>query len=528
MASLTQFLKLYKPVSDEIGWDDNMNANLDTLDGFMNQFMSVPGFVGAWSNNTNYTVGNITLEISSGSFYQAQVAHTSSAPPTTFLQERTGRPGLWVLNNNAAQTSAAQAAASAAAAAGSASSASASAASAAASASASAGALLKTGGTMTGPLTLAHDPVGSLESATKQYVDAHIGGAGFLPLTGGTMTGALSVLPPTLGSHPATKTYADTTFLPTTGGTLTGPLTLPVGAPVGGNTAANKAYVDSTVAGAGFLPITGGTLAPPGNLAIPVGAVFQAGTAQFFQTAQFTVQNMEGNWRWLYNRGTGALTWQRGSDGASLVSVDPSGNVTALAANFAVNGIFSNIVRGVNGVSCTGDDSMFFTASPTVRIMRFTADGWQWVWDATNGNLGWNTVDGAFVNFRHIDGFVVNFKGGFIAAGSIVLQSDARLKQNVTPVTGALATVMQMKPSTFQWIADGTEDYGFVAQDMQPVMPDCVGVAGIELPDGTGGVDDANPTLGIKSYQLLTMAIAAIQELNTTLGAMQARLDALA
>jgi hypothetical protein len=46
------------------------------------------------------------------------------------------------------------------------------------------------GGTMTGALTLAADPVAQLAAATKQYVDAGV--ATRLPLTGGTLTGAMN------------------------------------------------------------------------------------------------------------------------------------------------------------------------------------------------------------------------------------------------------------------------------------------------------------------------------------------------
>ncbi len=48
-----------------------------------------------------------------------------------------------------------------------------------------------TGGTMTGPLTLAGDPTSDLQAATKRYADTLA--AGDLPLTGGTIQGALQV-----------------------------------------------------------------------------------------------------------------------------------------------------------------------------------------------------------------------------------------------------------------------------------------------------------------------------------------------
>jgi hypothetical protein len=89
------------------------------------------------------------------------------------------------------------------------------------------------GGTLTGPLTLAADPVASLGAATKQYVDAHSGtggGGGYLPINGGTLTGMLTLAGAPIGSNDAvTKNYVDLTqtggpFLPLSGGTVLGPL----------------------------------------------------------------------------------------------------------------------------------------------------------------------------------------------------------------------------------------------------------------------------------------------------------------
>lgn len=66
------------------------------------------------------------------------------------------------------------------------------------------GKLDKTGGTMTGFITLHADPTSALHAATKQYADT------MLPKAGGTMTGLLTLSgAPTTGLHAATKTYVD-------------------------------------------------------------------------------------------------------------------------------------------------------------------------------------------------------------------------------------------------------------------------------------------------------------------------------
>jgi len=52
--------------------------------------------------------------------------------------------------------------------------------------------------------------------------------------------------------------------------------------------------------------------------------------------------------------------------------------------------------------------------------------------------------------------------------------SDYRLKENVQPLTGALATVAAIKPVTFNWKSDGSDGQGFIAHELQAVVPDCV------------------------------------------------------
>ena len=100
--------------------------------------------------------------------------------------------------------------------------------------------------------------------------------------------------------------------------------------------------------------------------------------------------------------------------------------------------------------------------------------------------------------------------------------SDYRLKENIAPMTGALATVAQLKPCTYTWKADGSDGQGFIAHELQAVVPDCV----------TGEKDavdaDGNPKYqGIDTSFLVATLTAAIQELKAELDTTKARLAAL-
>jgi hypothetical protein len=86
--------------------------------------------------------------------------------------------------------------------------------------------------------------------------------------------------------------------------------------------------------------------------------------------------------------------------------------------------------------------------------------------------------------------------------------SDYRLKHDIQPMQNALATVAQLKPVTYKWNADNSESQGFIAHELQEVVPECV----------TGEKDavdaEGNPQYqGIDTSFLAATMVAAIQEL---------------
>jgi hypothetical protein len=57
---------------------------------------------------------------------------------------------------------------------------------------------------------------------------------------------------------------------------------------------------------------------------------------------------------------------------------------------------------------------------------------------------------------------------------SYVTTSDYRLKENIAPMTGALNKVALLKPVTYKWKSDGSDSQGFIAHELQEVVPECV------------------------------------------------------
>jgi hypothetical protein len=95
--------------------------------------------------------------------------------------------------------------------------------------------------------------------------------------------------------------------------------------------------------------------------------------------------------------------------------------------------------------------------------------------------------------------------------------SDYRLKEDIAPMTGALAKVAQLNPVTYKWKVNGENGEGFIAHELQAVVPEAVtGDKDGVYPDGTPkyqGVDTsfvvATLTAAIKEQQALIEALTA-------------------
>ena len=76
--------------------------------------------------------------------------------------------------------------------------------------------------------------------------------------------------------------------------------------------------------------------------------------------------------------------------------------------------------------------------------------------------------------------------------------SDYRLKENIQPMTGALAKVAALKPVTYTWKESGQTDEGFIAHELQEVCPSAV-----------SGAKDATE---IKQYEISPAVPATFDE----------------
>ena len=93
--TITPFLRLAKPPFESVPWDEAINGNMDIIDAFIAQYMSVPNYAGVWTNSTYYVVGQNVLDVANSTIYQNLITHTSPAAPTTFAEARAAHPEWW-------------------------------------------------------------------------------------------------------------------------------------------------------------------------------------------------------------------------------------------------------------------------------------------------------------------------------------------------------------------------------------------------------------------------------------------------
>ena len=241
----------------------------------------------------------------------------------------------------------------------------------------------------------------------------------------------------------------------------------------------------------------------------------------------------------LQNNGTTTLALNGGNVGIGTNSpaqkLEVNGGATAGFMRFASTANATGFDMGVGGI---GDPTAYiynrnntpllFATNNTER-MRIDSSGNLLV--GTNTKLGKLTVTDASgtictmqsgvttavtqIGFANPNGYV----GSITTSGSTTAyntSSDYRLKENIAPMTGALDRIAKLKPVTYSWKVDGSKSEGFIAHELQEIVPEAV----------TGKKDAVNEdgsikAQGIDTSFLVATLVAAIQELKAEVDALK-------
>jgi hypothetical protein len=255
---------------------------------------------------------------------------------------------------------------------------------------------------------------------------------------------------------------------------------------------------------------------------------------------------------------TNALSVYRGAGVAAFIDLTGNGN-TAGASNVVIGqnaddgGYFWNrkssfLSFGTNNSERARiDSSGDLLVGTTSATAKFSISGVGGSNAQTLFANGWGSGIGAFATLKAANtsnADVIYFETSAAQVGKIaitstatsyVTSSDYRLKENVAPMTGALAKVQALNPVTYTWKADGSAGQGFIAHELQEVCPDCVtgekdAVQIVDDLDQDGkviGTKEVPQYQGVDTSFLVGILTAAIKEQQTLITDLTTRLEAL-
>jgi hypothetical protein len=219
-------------------------------------------------------------------------------------------------------------------------------------------------------------------------------------------------------------------------------------------------------------------------------------------------------------RGTGTfLPMTFYTSGSERVRIDTSGNVgigtSAIAEKLDVNG--NIFLRPASPIVYTGGTLTFQSGSASPLIFNTNAGSERMRINAAGELLiGTTTDNGAYL---------LQVNSQIWATNATIATSDARLKENVAPINGALDTIKVLQPVTFDFKQgtgynfDDERQTGFIAQDLQAAL------AGQDYVDCV--VKECGPYLGVAYEKLIPVLTKAIQEQQVIIEQLTQRIAAL-
>ena len=214
-------------------------------------------------------------------------------------------------------------------------------------------------------------------------------------------------------------------------------------------------------------------------------------------------------------------------NGASNNSMDAASGSSGggTAGNFPV----SNSSYSLTRIESPEEGAFSFKTNNNIRLYmkngkQYWGGGHTSDWDTVSyakiqidsgSNAGMSLTGSSTSGQTRMSFFNPNGRVGYIATSgngtTYYTSSDYRLKENQVPIVGALKQVAQLKPYTFNWIADPKSKVsGFFAHEAQEVVPEAV-----------DGIKDGKEMQAVDYSKFVPLLTAAVQELTERVKALE-------
>jgi hypothetical protein len=288
---------------------------------------------------------------------------------------------------------------------------------------------------------------------------------------------------------------------------------------VSGDAAVGGAEAISTSAGRVYLAVKGtGTAAGTGN-----------GVLQFQTNAAGSTSPNVGNIEWNLPDNTVSSSTR-----VSFISSSIDG---ATAGNRGSYMVFATKTDNVSGsgterMRIDSNGNLFVGTTGGIGATRLvvspagTDAAATFAHGSTNEAVNiYNTGNQNYTAIRFLNNAYATVVGSITCTTSVTAYntlSDYRLKENVAPLSTGLAIINALKPVSYNWISDKTKGEGFLAHELQNIIP--LAVTGEK--DAVNDDGSLKPQ-GVDYSKIVVHLVAAIQEQQALIENLKARVTVL-
>lgn len=272
-----------------------------------------------------------------------------------------------------------------------------------------------------------------------------------------------------------------------------------------------------------FVPTVGGTITGPLHYTY-------AGPNNIY-TDTATANTAGGLWRTYVNGGDFYIQCNTAAAGDFSTATlpfygDHLGNAN-VGANLSVGGTaaFGGLITANAGLNTSGNvtagnlvgTNTYPNGTSNSLIVSSAGGGWSWsdvsrLWYFINQG----SVDPVFL-WQHAGvGNLMSLSsvGNVVLLGTLTQGSDETNKTNISPISQGISLIRQLIPKSFAWkeTPDATQ-WGFVAQDVQPVIPVAVGES---VP-----VEGGETTLTLDINAILAALTYAVKQIDERISALE-------
>ena len=222
---------------------------------------------------------------------------------------------------------------------------------------------------------------------------------------------------------------------------------------------------------------------------------------------------------------SGYSTFRLSNSGASGKTYEIGVGGNAAAAGYANNLYFyDSTASAIRMVLDTSGNLLVGTATASAYGMKLKVVGGI---ESTN-TVQFNIVGSAATPFEWVlrtgsgmDFYVNNAatKASLTSSGVWTNASDERYKENIKPIEYGISEVMQLHPRSYNMIGSDKQEIGFVAQEVQPFLP--------ELVENSVNSITNEERMTLSYGQLSAVLVKAIQEQQAIITQLQADVAAL-